>query len=74
MTKTIDKEKLLIFHSGLTNFKETSDKFMLFTINLFPYEATDNEILELSDKLGAYSFLKDDSEDIYSLSDGSPLG
>ena len=73
MTTTLNKERLLIFHFGTSNFKETSDSFKLFSVNLLPYEATDNEIIELAEKLGMYSFLKDDGEDIYSLSDGSPL-
>jgi len=73
MTITMSKEKLLIFYSGKTEFKETSDEYIPFKINLFPQEAADNEIVELSEKLGMYAFLNDEKEDIYSLSDGSPM-
>ncbi len=73
MTMTIDKEKLVTFYFGKSDFKELSDAVISFKVNLFPYEVSDAEVIELSEKLGMYSFLKDTSEDIYSLSDGSPL-
>ena len=73
MIITVDNEKLINFTSGKDSFQEITDKYFRFQVNLNMYEATDEDVLNLSDELGGYSFLKDDAEDIYSISDGSPL-
>lgn len=73
MTMTIDNEKFINFSSGKCAYEEVADVYIRFPIDLNLYEATDNEILELSERLGSYSFLNDASEDIYSISDGSPV-
>jgi len=49
--------------------------FFHFTVNLHPEfverEATEEEILSLPHKIGMFSFLDDEEEDIYTKEDGS---
>lgn len=58
-------------------FKEIPTKFFRISVNCFPRipleEASDLEILTLSDKMGVFSFLDHPDEDIYSPSDGNPI-
>ena len=58
-------------------FKEAPTRFFRISVNCFPIiqleEASDLEVLTLSEKMGIFSFLDHPDEDIYSLSDGNPL-
>lgn len=58
-------------------FKTIPTKFFRISVNCFPRipieEASDLEILTLSDKMGIFSFLDHPGEDIYSPSDGNPI-
>ncbi|MFV1976276.1 MAG: hypothetical protein ACC651_11050 [Candidatus Scalindua sp.] len=52
--------------------------FYIYTVNLHPVlipyqELTDEEIITLAEKSGSFDFLNDPEEDIYSLSDGTPI-
>lgn len=76
MTKTIDSEQLKIFSKGNVTIKEVADEYLHYVIDIRPsfvVEASDEEMLSLPEKLGIFSFLNNEEEDIYSESDGSPL-
>ncbi len=76
MTKTIDLEQLKIFSKGSATIKEVADEYLHYVIDIKPslvVEASDEEMLSLPEKLGIFSFLNNEEEDIYSESDGSPL-
>ena len=57
--------------------KEIPTRFFRISVNCFPKipfeEASDLEVLTLSEKMGIFSFLDHPDEDIYSLSDGNPI-
>lgn len=57
--------------------KEIPARFFRISVNCFPSipvgEASDLEVLTLSEKMGIFSFLDHPDEDIYSLSDGNPI-
>lgn len=57
--------------------KEVPTRFFRISVNCFPRipieEASDLELLTLSEKMGTFSFLADQEEDIYSISDGDPV-
>ncbi|MDD4909826.1 MAG: hypothetical protein PHR44_04010 [Candidatus Omnitrophica bacterium] len=67
---------------GFTCVKEApANVYFEFTIEFCPTivingeeELSDEEILSLPEKIGVFSFLNDEGEDIYKESDGSPLG
>jgi len=59
------------------DFKEIPTRFHRIIYNcaykIPVQEASDLEVLTLSEKMGVFSFLDHPDEDIYSLSDGNPL-
>ena len=59
--------------------EEAPNLSLNFEVILYPYitaeeEISDEEMLTLPEKIGMFSFLSDSEEDIYSESDGVPLG
>jgi hypothetical protein len=58
-------------------FKAIPTRFFKISVNCFPKipveEASDLDLLTLSEKMGVFSFLGHPDEDIYSLSDGNPI-
>lgn len=58
-------------------FQEVPTRYFRISVNCFPRipieEASDLEILTLSEKTGTFLFLNHPDEDIYSLSDGTPI-
>jgi len=80
MTVTYSPQALeSFFYKGekALEFKEMPTRFFRISVNCFPKipveEASDLEVLTLSDKMGIFSFLDHSDEDIYSLLDGDPL-
>lgn len=80
MTATYSPQALeSFFYKGkkALEFKEIPTRFFRISVNCFPRipfeEASDSEIVSLSEKMGTFSFLDHTDEDIYSLSDGNPL-
>lgn len=63
-----------------SNIKEIPTRYFRMSFNCFPAvkiihleELSDSEILNLSEKMGTFSFLNSPEEDIYTLSDGKPI-
>lgn len=80
MTVTYSPQALeSFFYKGkkALEFKEVPNRFFRISVNCFPIipleEASDLEVLTLSEKMGTFSFLDHPDEDAYSLSDGNPL-
>ena len=77
MTRTLDYEELSYITNKESNIQEVSDAYFHYVINvnilLDEIEATDNEMMTLSEKTGQFLFLENKDEDIYTESDGSPL-
>ena len=74
--KTINDEKLQITSNIQPDIEEVSDYCMNFIvdINIIQHqELSEEEILSLPEKLGIFSFLEDEEEDIYNESDGVPM-
>lgn len=61
------------------HIKEIPNIYYYFSVNLYPEilkreeEIGDDEIMNLPEKIGMFSFLNNEEEDIYSKSDGVPL-
>ena len=76
MTKTMDPHRLQNFKNIEAETKEVSDFYFHFIVKINfneIEEATDEEMLNLPEKLGVFSFLSSEDENIYSETDGSPL-
>ena len=80
MTKTVDLEHLKQFTKDLTNgeaaIREVVDEYRHYVVvvkSTVLLEASDEEILSLPETTGQFAFLDNPGEDIYTVSDGSPL-
>ncbi len=78
--KTINDEKLQVTSNIQPDIEEVSDYCINFivdipsSINIIQHqELSEEEILSLPEKLGIFSFLEDEGEDIYNESDGVPI-
>ena len=80
----IAEQEMKIFKQGDAQVETSKEGpelkcyFYQFTANLHPLiipcqELTDEEIITLAEKSGSFDFLYDPEEDIYSLSDGTPI-
>lgn len=76
---TINDEKLKTTSNMQPDIKEVSDYCINFTVDISsiemiqPQEISESEMLSLPQKLGIFSFLEDEEEDIYTESDGVPI-
>lgn len=78
MTVTIDSEKLRWFKSKPVDIREIPTKSYTILVLVMPEiekieEASDEEFLALPFSCGAFSFLNDPEEDIYSEQDGTEI-
>ena len=77
MTKTADYEELKYFTNEKPQIVENVDMYFHYIIHIRPLlddgEMNDAEMLSLPEKVGMFSFLNNDEENIYSGADGSPL-
>ncbi len=74
--RTINDEKLQITSNIQPDIEEVSNYCINFIvdINIIQHqELSEEEILSLPEKLGIFSFLEDEEEDIYNESDGVPI-
>ena len=76
---TIDNEKLKQTSNSLPDIEEVAAYCINTVIDVSAIksvdyqELTEEELMSLPEKIGVFSFLEDEKEDIYSESDGSPI-
>lgn len=77
--KTTNDEKLQTTSNIQPDIEEVSDYCINFVVDIPSIkiiqhqELSEEEILNLPEKLGIFSFLEDEEEDIYNESDGVPI-
>ena len=77
--QTINDEELKITENRQADIEEVADYCVNWIVDVFPIgielaeELSEEELLNLPEKIGIFSFLNDNEEDIYTKSDGVEL-